>query len=255
MSLAGRKRSASTTRSKSRYSNVLGYDRSRGGLQPGSRVSLMAAKRFSRSALELKGVDTLLNTVGTIENDYTSSTDMVALNLIAPGSGSFNRIGRKVCCKSVRIRGAFFIAANDVATVQTSDTVRMSLVWDKQPSGSAMPAWNNIFMYTPQTGTEANALFAGAKFDNMERFVILRDQSFAVHLQHTSSTVDNNVQGYVPFDIYVDLKSMETTFGAQTATSVITDINTGSLLLCFRSENGVAQLSGNSVARLRFLDG
>jgi len=253
--MSSRKRSASTSRTKSRYSNVLGYDRSRGGLQAGSRVSLMAAKRFSRAALELKGVDTNLVGVGAIDNVLTSTNDIVPLNLIAPGSGSFNRIGRKVCCKSVRIRGSFFIAATAVANAQNSDTVRMSLVWDKQPSGAAGIAWNNVFMYTPQTGTEADSLHAGAKFDNMERFVVLRDQTFAVNLQHTSSTAGSSIQGYVPFDIYVDLKNMETTFGAQTATSVITDINTGALLLMFRSENGVAQVSGGSTARLRFLDG
>jgi len=248
--MSSRKRSASTSRTKSRYSNVLGYDRSRGGLQPGSRVSLMAVKRRG----ELKGIDTLLSSVGVVENTLTTDTDIVPLNLIAPGSGSFNRIGRKVCCKSVRIRGSFFIAASAVASAQTSDTVRMSLVWDKQPSGGAAIAWDTVFKYTPQTGTEANALWAGLRFDNMERFVVLRDQAITVQLSHTSTTAAPSLQGYVPFDIYVDLKGMETTFGAQTATSVITDINTGSLLLMFRSENNMAQLSGNSVARLRFVD-
>jgi len=225
---------------------------------PGSyraRVSMAAAARYGRrGSKELKGVDTIINSVGVISNTLTSGAAIVPLNLVAPGSGSFNRIGRKISCKNVRIRGSFFITASQAALVQLSDVVRMTVVWDKQSSGAAAINWNTVFQYTPQSGTESEALYSGLKYDNMERFVILRDCTVPVIVQNTSSTVGSNLQAYVPFDEFIDLKGMETTFGAQTATAVVTDINTGVLYVMFRTENGTAALSANTVARLRFHD-
>ena len=240
-------------RTKSRYSNVLGYDRSRGGLQPGSRASLMAAQRYIRRG-EVKGVDTLLNTVGQVTNAESGTDDIVALNLIAPGSGSFNRIGRKVSLKNIRIRGSFFINPGAVASAQNADVVRMSIIWDKQPSGAAAISWDQVFKFTPQSGTEADSLYASLRYDNMERFVVLRDQFIKVEMTHTSTVVTTSTQNYVPFDVFVDLKGIETTFNAQTATAVVTDISTGCLYVMFRSETAAAQLSQKSMARLRFSD-
>ena len=111
---------------------------------------------------EKKGCDTQV-VQPTITNTTSTNADIYCLNLIQQGTGSWNRIGRKTMLKSVRIKGKFTntfqMASGDVA----GNVIRMILVWDKQPSGNALPSFETIFGTTTQTGTESSNVFAPPK--------------------------------------------------------------------------------------------
>jgi len=266
--MSSRKRAASTTRTKSRYSNVLGYDRSRGGLQVGSRANLMAAQRAAMAAgrgrIEIKGVDIALTQTAVVATTGDGS-NAVVLNLIPPGSGSWNRIGRKAELLSVRLRGTvqFTSTASPTGGTFSGNTLRMVVVHDQQPSGS-QPAWDTIFGITPQSGTESSLVLAPLRYDNMERFRVLKDVVISNDCVQSPTSATGAMVQFYPFDCFVPLKGIVTTYSGQTATQTIADISTGAVYVYFRALRNTSAASttpgasvdvdAGSFARLRFRD-
>lgn len=227
--------------------------------RPAKRVktSFVPRARFG----EVKGVDTVLTLSPVIATTSTNGS-IFTLNLIAPGTASYNRVGRKVYHKSVRIRG--FATWQFAAATTTSDlvgnTLRMVLVWDKQPAG-AVPAFDTIFGVTAQDGTESSTIQAPIKYDNMDRFKILKDDVYTFKAEATPLTggSTNLITYRLAFDEYVKLLGKETVFSGQSATQTIADISSGGLYLVFRSLTNVAtssnvSIDSNSFARLRYTD-
>jgi len=242
---------------KGRYTLATGYDRSRGGLQPGSRVSLMAALR-QRGSVELKGVDTNL-TLNPVINTTGTNASSFLVNAIAPGSGSFNRIGRKAVLKSLRIKGSLnFQMTPSAAGAVDQNSCRMVVIFDKQPNSGTIPTWDAIFGTTDQAGTEASNISAPLRYDNMDRFQVLKDKTWDVQ------TVPGNVVSTAvlnqccSFDEFVALGGRVTTYSGQSATCTIADIATGALYIYFRAQGnaGTALVSvdSDSIARLRYMD-
>lgn len=211
---------------------------------------------------EIKGVDTILTLSPVINTTNTNASSFV-LNLVPPGSASYNRIGRKIYNKSVRMRGVVKMqyALETTTSDITGNLLRMVLVWDKQPSSGAIPAFDTIFGVTDQAGTESSTYLAPLRYDNMDRFKILKDCMIRNDVAATPplAGTTNLVEAYYPFDEYVKLGNRETVFSGQTSPATIADISTGALYLFFRSLNntGASSLIGvdaSSIARLRFTD-
>jgi len=99
-----------------------------------------------RNASEKKGVDTSIALTPVIATTNTNASSFV-LNLIQAGNGSWNRVGRKVHLKSLRLRGHLrWLYGNNAGTNNLdANAVRMVVVWDKQPSGGAIPTFDAIF--------------------------------------------------------------------------------------------------------------
>ena len=146
---------------------------------------------------------------------------MIVLNLIQQGAGSWNRVGRKVNLRSLRIRG-------DIIHTQTTQsapgltygqTVRCVIVWDKQPSSGTIPQWQDMFGFTAQDGTEGTSMYAPIRYDNMDRFSILRDVTYDPQPGAKSGNPDI-VTYYNPIDEYIRLGDRDCVFSGQSNTSL-----------------------------------
>ena len=106
--------------------------------------------------LAKKGLDTDISLSPAIDTTNTNASSFV-LNLVQQGNGSWNRVGRKIIPKSLRIKGFVNILSTPTfATgVATPTFLRMVVVYDKQPSGGAIPTFDTIFGITAQDGTES----------------------------------------------------------------------------------------------------
>jgi len=214
------------------------------------------------SASELKGLDTLLTQAQGIVNTTSDASNVVILNLIPPGTGSWNRVGRKVRLQSLRLRGTAIALSGLTATTsnQRFAPLRMVVVWDKSPNG-AQPVWSDIFGYTPQSGTEASTVLAPIRYDNTDRFSILCDHMFEIADGTLGSTggTEADVLMYKTFDKFIKLGGRETVFSGQSATQTIADISTGALYVWFRTvlnDSGTSTwaIDATSIARLRYAD-
>lgn len=259
--MSNRKRSYSTTGGQAKAMRMIGgkpltYRPS--APVPGSSRALAAAMR---RVGEKKGMDTALTLTPVIATTSTNGSAFV-LNLIQQGVGSWNRVGRKINLQSVRLRGiATFEFQVELVTGRLyANTLRMVVVWDKQPSGSAIPTFDSIFGKTAQDGTESTTFLDPVRYDNMDRFTVLRDSVLDAQSEATSDAGTTLIsQVNVSFDEYIKLGSREVVFSGQSAPMTIADISTGALYVYFRADtNSSAQsiisIDATSFARVRYTD-
>lgn len=208
---------------------------------------------------EVKGVDIALTQAPAIITTTTTNANSILLNGIAPGTGSFNRVGRKVVLKTLRLKGAALITQTPSAAGAISPgSLRMVVVWDQQPSGGTIPTWDVIFGITAQDGTESSTVLAPLRYDNMDRFTVLKDKIIDFDSVPGNVVSTASVSTLKSFDEYISLKNRTSVYSGQSAPCTIADISTGGLYVYFRAQNsdGTVALSidADSFARLRYTD-
>lgn len=224
------------------------------------RSTRIVSSRALRAATqEKKGMDTILDIASVISSTNTNANSFV-MNLIQQGTGSWNRIGRKVLLKSLRLKGwVIFNLVPAPATGQvSSNSVRMVVVWDKQPNSGTIPTFDAIFGITTQDGTEVTSdVLNPPKYDNMDRFRVIKDcviDQPAVAFQGSGSAPELGTR--VAFDEYIKLKNLEVNYSNTSNPSTIADISTGALYVFFRAANtsATASASIDGSGRLRYTD-
>jgi len=224
-----------------------------------SRIS-RGAVQSARAGLEVKGVDVALTQALGVINTTTTNANCVLLNAIAPGSGSFNRIGRKAHLKSLRLKGSVeFVSTPSAAGIIVGNWMRMVVVWDQQPSSGTIPTWDVIFGLTDQAGTETSTTLAPLRYDNMDRFKVLCDKIIDYQVQPSTPVSTALVTEQITFDEFISLGNRECVFSGQSATCTIADISTGGLYVYFRANTNTAganqcAVAAQSFARLRYSD-
>lgn len=248
-----------------RVTLVTGYNRATGGMTAAARGKSLnrAVAAAVRKTVEKKGVDFPLTIVGPILASTNTNGDSIVLDLVQQGAGSWNRVGRKIELQSLRLRGQYLWTYDPAATTGTvfGNTVRMVVVWDKQPSGAAIPTFDTIFGVTGQDGSETSTLLAPVKYDNMDRFSVLRDcvTDLVPKMYNASAGTQGYVQEVIAWDEFIPLKGREVVFLGQSAPMTIADISTGAVYVYFRCQYSTAvatevAVSANSFARLRYID-
>lgn len=210
------------------------------------------------SGSELKGVDTQLT--GTIPASTNTNALITIVNGVQAGSGSWNRIGRRITMKSLRIKGALqtIYIPDAVTGAFAVPVIRMVVVYDRQVSSGTLPNFDVIFGRTDQAGTEGSTVFDSLKYDNMERFAILLDRQYSQEpgiISANGST--QSMTHHWSVDEYIKLKGLETTFASTANPITSADISTGGLYVIFRSNADAAtnrSAADNMTARLRFMD-
>ena len=238
-----------------RRSTREGYVRGiRGRNYPRGRVMSSVDYPPPRS-MELKGMDTAL-TLTALEESTNTNGDIIVANLVLPGSGSWNRIGRKIKMKSLRIWGSFkAVFLNDPTTGNIDgNIVRMVVVYDKNPNSGAIPTFDTIFGGTAQDGTESTAYLDPLKYDNMGRFQILKDCRYNLNPpggQNASGGTTDYVSIFWNFDEYVKV-GRETIYSGQSDPQTIADISSGALYVVFRAEEvNTTQIDVTSKSKCR----
>lgn len=241
MSSRPRKRQRTQSRSQSRTVTLMNLPR-----QVHSRP-VRAAPRG-----ELKGVDMDLATFAGLSNVVSSSADILVLNLIQQGTGSMNRIGRKIFPQSVKLN--MYMRQVFATVTPMTNWARIALVWDRQPTG-VLATFDQIFGDTDQTGTDTPTLESSLRYDNTDRFKVLMDRRYKFEAGTTA--VINGTGGSAILDEFISLKGLETVYNASSSPAVIGDISSGALLLVGRaldagSNSTVTVVQGK--ARLRYTD-
>jgi len=134
----------------------------------------------------------------------------------------------------------------------------MLLVWDKQPSGDAIPTVTEILGHTTQDGSETSGAYDAIRYDSMDRFQIIKDKIYVINPQAgvINSTGDPiSFQFAVPIDLYKKLNK-DTNYSGESTPQTIADINSGALYLFFVSDSNDSgqNYSFTGVARLRYID-
>lgn len=222
---------------------------------------------------EVKGVDTtLVGAITTIVDSTNTNDNIWLINYAQQGTGSWNRVGRYIYNKSVKIDLELDLSVQSPGANTTTPVMgsycRCILVWDNQPNSTSIPTFANIFGYTDQAGNESVTVLSPLRYDNMMRFRVLRDWK----VEPTPGSAFNPTApgeeaiSYVNrwlcrSEQFVKLKYLMTNFSGNTGSVTNADISTGALYLVIRSavtfsedEGAQWSISPNSVCRLRFTD-
>lgn len=210
---------------------------------------------------ELRGVDIPISlTIGNVLATTSTNGGVQLLNGIQQGSASFNRIGRKVLLKSLRMKIIWTLSqfANGTTGDYNGNLLRIVVVWDKQPSG-VQPTYDTIFGRTNDAGTESAQVFDSLRFDNTGRFKVLSDKVYECNPK-AGLVANGDFCNYRYFcDEYIKLKNLETVYSGSTNPASIADISTGGLYVYFRALQNDANddqfiIDPTSFARLRYYD-
>jgi len=226
---------------------------------PRTRTTTATVAAVRAAVMEKKGMDTVMSLASVPSTTNTNAAAFV-LNLIQQGTGSWNRVGRKTQLKSVRITGSIdtLISPAPSTGALADQIIRMVVVWDKQPSGGAIPTFDSIFGVTAQDGTESCPnIFVPPRYDNMDRFRVLRDCKLEIDAKALFAGTTPGQRVNVPVDEYLKLPLLESNYSGQSSPMTIADISTGALYVYYRALFDVAgQLVSNvaTTARIRYTD-
>ena len=221
---------------------------------PPRQVRVPAARALG----EKKGMDTAIS-FAQINSTVNDNSGMIVLNLIQQGAGSWNRVGKKVNLRSLRIRGDInHTQATGAPGLTYGQVVRCVIVWDKQPSSGTIPQWQDMFGFTAQDGTEGTSMYAPIRYDNMDRFSILRDVTYDPQPGAKAQTAPDTVVYQNTIDEYIRLGDRECVFSGQSNPMTIADISSGAIYFCVRAKinntNTTQSSINNMTARLRYTD-
>lgn len=213
-----------------------------------------------RSKGEIKGVDTPLNSIAVSLPDVNSNLQGLCLNLIQTGSGFWNREGRKINLKSLRIKATFdWIATPYAGDAINAMNLRMVVVHDKSPNGGTLPKFNEIFAHTEQTSTTTTLWNSPPAFSSMQRFTVLRDKVLDLNPNGYVPTAGGELEVTTTVDEYIKLTRYDTIYAGTANPATIANVYSGGLYIyLFPSftPSTLLQLiiDPSSIARLRYYD-
>ncbi|HUD45139.1 MAG TPA: capsid/nuclear shuttle family protein [Patescibacteria group bacterium] len=200
---------------------------------------------------EIKSVD-----IGIVTDTISTTATFQAVNLPVEGASFYNRIGRKVMMKSLRLTGQYLVTGNEVGV---AEYLRVMVVYDRQTNG-AYPVIGDLLANYDSAGTSTTNSQSGLNMNNAERFTVLMDRRIKIPYNTTDvggiqyEYLSNYANDNSGEDRYIKLNNMETHYKATAGT--IGDIATGGLyIVTFGSVvAGSAGYAFNWNARLRFHD-
>lgn len=193
-----------------------------------------SSSSYDRSDSCDSGEFKVVDAYSTITAD--TSTSVALLNGIAPGTGLDQRVGRQVTMRSVQLK----YAVNPTTSTNIADQiVRVVLVHDKQPNGTACAA-TDVLQYA--------TVFAPRNVDNRRRFTILYDRTHYIN-SYGETGSGTNIQQY-----YHRLRH-PVIFNSGSA-GTVADIVTGSMYLIVLGtySPGASASNVSYYSRIRFTD-
>jgi len=225
------------------------------GLRPIRRSNTVIQER---NRGEVKGVDTPINGINLGFPNMDSNASGVCLNLIQTGSGYWNREGRKIQLKSLRIKATLDYVASPVSISIGAQNIRVAVIYDKSPNGGTLPKFNEIFAHTDQTGTAATVWNSPQSFKSMQRFTILRDKVYDFDPASYVGTTGGEVEMTQTIDEYIRLDGYDTVYASTANPATIADVYSGGIYLyamaSWDTDITRTLFDPSSFARLRYLD-
>lgn len=134
---------------------------------------------------EKKGMDTTIQIVD-VPNHGTCTA--ILLNAVDMGTGSYERIGRRIKLDSLRIKMNFNVSL-DVQEEPFHDVLfRVSVLFDPQPQG-VLPTFDTVFRLTNQSGTESSQFTSMLAYDQMDRYEVLGDDIVRLNMESGMAAV------------------------------------------------------------------
>lgn len=236
-----------------------------GGARMGTGPVAAAARGNPLYGREIKTLETQLVSAGgslfnPISATLNTSDSAVCLNLIQQGTADYNRVGKSVNMKSLRVRGYItnvFTLPVISNSAYNQKIIRMVIVHIKSDVG-AIPTFNAIFGGLDQSANVVTGLDSAVLPYQLHDVTILRDKTFKVTSDNGMLGTGDTNGNRLPFDEYINLKGLQTVYRGTSAPLTIASIQTGAIIMYIRAgyaaSNDIAAIQESGVARLRYED-
>jgi len=208
---------------------------------------------------ELKSVD--VNDAGgsPVITLISTTFTLNVLNDTNVGAGQYQRIGRSITMKSLRLIGALFPSGN--AGSNAGEFLRVAVIYDRQVNG-AIPGYADIYQAIDAAGNTSATPFDMPNIDNSERFIVLADHKFAIPstIYNGGATVGNGFPNLLSqdqntnIDQYIKLKDLPVNYKG--TGGGIANVASGALYLITLGSQAAASAGTtfNWATRLRYTD-
>lgn len=198
--------------------------------------------RYAGKNAELKYKDTEVDVAALVPG----GTIVQSINLIQPGSGESERIGRKCTVRSLHWRYQLsLLGQQNVAGFEPGDTVRIIIFVDKQANGAAATAAQLL-------ATTGSLMHAWRNLENSQRFTILMDRIHNLEYGAGAGTgAANSISGVHKTFTFHKACTIPLEFGPTDPTT-IADVRSNNIgMLMFGNQSQVVL---NSTVRVRYSD-
>lgn len=183
---------------------------------------------------ELKYKDTAI-----AQGNLTTSGEFISLGMVTGGSEVTQRVGNKICLKSIKINLAFYTLNN--ADVIKSTQILVMLVMDKFPNNVAYSTTVPPFL---ENMADTQSMLSMA---NRDRFRVLRRWQLLID-------GTNGGKRIAQIKKFLRLGNTEMTFSSNTTTSEATVSTNNLFLFIMTSQDNTTILKRDGRARLRYTD-
>jgi len=217
-----------------------------------------AKKAMKLQKPELKGIDVEVGVNPAPTRTIGSGNNaIVPVNVLTQGTGSYERIGRKVYLESIRLKGmARYRSQTNSAALSQSNDMLIRVVLDRQPQG-IVPSWDEIFKGIPPSGTPVSYYYSDLNPAQTGRFRVLKE----IRLQGFAETIADDNNMCFPIDEYLKLNHLEAIYDCTNATPTIAQNKTNAIYIAYSAFQddqtaGVANFwdCTDMTARLRYRD-
>jgi hypothetical protein len=187
----------------------------------------------SRFKKELKRVAYTTGGSTPISTIFSTTLNQYLLNTLAVGPDAYQRVGKVVCLRTLKIRGFLLPTGNGAI----NDYVRVLVVYDRQANST--PVFGSYVAGQDYLGNSSQTAFDDYNVDYEDRFIVLKDVKFGLpQLTGAASYVSTNLTNYksmTNIDWTINLRNLEAHYAAGTNLPV-----TGALYLVMLGSNPVA---------------
>jgi len=196
----------------------------------------------------------------------TASTNVLLMNDVPPGTGSWQRLGQTIRMKSLAIVFQIVPTGNTINATQPSDFLRVLIVYDRQSNNGTTSWANMVAAIQPATASTFNTISGPMdpiSIAERERFLVLADWRIPTPPVATGGGNDASADEFqmaskgFTFKKFIPLRGLECRYvNSASWAGNITDINTGAIHMWCASWNApnLAAWGMRYSMRLRYTD-
>lgn len=198
-------------------------------------------KRYAKS--ETKFFDTQF-IVGGLNASPRGIIVLDSMNLVPQGVLEDNRIGRKMCIKSIQVK--LQIEKEESKVSPENDVFRFMVVLDKQANGAAATAPDVL---------DSNSFFSFFNLENSSRFLILYDKHMVLRTNGAADSATGVWGGQTKWLQISKRVNIPIEFGG--VTGALAEVRSNNIFLLAAQQDqpiGASPILGNGRCRIRFSD-
>lgn len=236
------------------------------GQRTANKIDKILSATVGSHAIETKTLDVSLSfpsVFAPIVDTFNTNDSAVILNPVQEGAGDWQRVGKRINMKSIRMRGQVTIDSvtpNVTGSSFQTINVRAVIVYFREQL-TAIPDWNAVFSNISQSGVKSSGLYTPLASSAMSSCVVLLDKVYTNIGSAGISTATTYNNTHLHFDEYIDLGGAGATYQGTANPITAANIVSGMLVLYMRANlanpianEGQATITQFSSARLRYTD-